>query len=769
MIVGDYYINNFLVLAVLLALVGGGAYLAGFPGGGEQEPAQPGNYALALQGGEGLSPGESKVVRLESDNGTAIRNADIFVNGESAGSTDDNGLATFQVPESSNVTVSASKSGLEVSRTFELDTDEDSTGDSDGDDSSSDGDGTGDSEDGSQDQDSQDGTEDQENQSSENDTSVEPAINRVSPDQEQLQSATFEAIYELAAENASYTVSLGGEEKASGDIDGEKTVSQQLTLSENGTAGLEAEIARNGETLVSESFTVNYTAESGASGENNETSGNQTDPGQVSAALSDPSSVQVGDSVAFDASESTGDIVNYTWSTDDGVQETTESATYQHTYQDQGTYSAQVTVNGKNNTQDSASATLEVQGLQQPVINFMSPSDGYETDQASIEYEFEVDNAASDAEYGILIDGSSATSGTLDEGNNTVQRTVEVPETGFNTAIQVKQGGETYTSEERTINPSDSVPEPDVFLRKPEGGSEYSSTEIEYNFTVYNGIESSTYRIMADGSSVKTGQLSNDGTTTLDPAVTVPEGEFTTQVEIDQGGQTYTSESVSLVGGQTASDPSVTFDHPDDGETVSETFDETTDVSLNYTVEDRGWAQEATLTLENYEGSEVGSRTQSLSSGQSYSYTFEDIPTYKQDSQAEYTWTVELTGNGETTMLGPRSFLAERLEHIDVVELHSVEQNESYSGVFNYSAMSNSMNGRILEITRGDTIITQESQFESFDINNRVEEFWIYETGQHDVQIVLRDVSTDEVVAQSQTLQFETTELPPDASGGGGT
>lgn len=775
MIVGDYYINNYFLAFLGLVALGGLAVTAGVPGMlSPENPAGEKDYNLSIQG-QGLNPGETAAIRMLKRGGDPVKNAEVFVNGRKTGQTNENGLATFQVPQAGNLTVSASKSGTNVTRTYRIESRSQDDG-GEGEETPDEDEGNQEDEQndqqddqGSEDRDEQDQKQDDsqtdenetEKETGDNETVLDPYITKLRPSRD-LEDPRFEPKFEIQASDASYNLSFNGKLEATGSINGTKNISMPFRMPKNGTIGLEVQLYRGKQSLAYRNFTFNYTAEQ-------DEEKTVSDPAEVEAMFTAPSTAFTGEEILLNASESSGDIINYTWSIGGQAETTTTNHIHEHTFASTGEYRINLTVNGENGTSDNDSILIEVIEPEEPVIDFQQPLEGYETDQTSIQYEFKVENAASGAQYSILIDQSEKTSGDLEEGNQTVQRTVEIPGTVFNTTIQVQQNGEVYNSETRTVNPVSSLPEPDLFLRKPEEGSEYSSSEIEYNFTVYNGVRGSDYRIIADGESVKTGQLSNDGTATLSPLVSVPEGEFTTNVEIDQGGQTYTSESVSLISGQTTSEVSVALDHPDDGETVSETFDDTIDVSLNYTVDNRGWAQEATVTLENYEGSEIGSRTQTVSSGRSYSYTFEDIRTYKQDSKAEYQWKVELTGDGKTEKFGPRTFLAKKLRHIDVAELHSAERNESYSGVFNYSAMSNSMNGRILEITRNDTIITQKSQFDSFDINNRVEEFWIYEKGQHNVQVILRDVSTDEIVAQSRILQFKTTELPPDAGGGGGT
>jgi hypothetical protein len=539
MIIGNYYINNFLVAAIVLVLIGGMAYFVGFPGGGG-EGEGPGNvpedFELVAQG-EGLSSGGSQVMRLVSSNGTAINGADVFVNGEEIGETGENGQVTFQVPDSSNVTVSASKSGVEVTRTFELDAsgeegEQDEGTEDDEDEKGQEGDTEEDNETGGQEEgenETDSGDKPVKNETESNETTIEASIEKVQPESQQLDSTGFETVLELASSNASYSVKLEGEEQASGEIDGEVTVSPQLSVPGNGSFQLNVEITRQDQVLASQNYTFNYS----------EPSGNETDQTEeeasVTAILDAPGQIQVGEAASFDASGSSGDIVNYSWSLGDGSQETTQSATVQHSYSSEDTYEVTLTVNGENNTEDSASAMVDVLGEQAPIIDFLSPVNGYETDQSSLTYEFEVDNAASDAQYTVLIDESGTASGSLEQGNNTVQETIDIPETLFNTSIRVQQGGETYSSDKRTVNASSSsVSQPVYSLNSPNAGETVEIVDSQTNLNLEYEISNRKWATSA------TLKLENSTSVILDTPVSAASGSYSEEVSgLELGSYNY--------------------------------------------------------------------------------------------------------------------------------------------------------------------------------------------------------------------------------------
>lgn len=70
-----------------------------------------------------------------------------------------------------------------------------------------------------------------------------------------------------------------------------------------------------------------------------------------------------GEPVAFDARQSTGGIESYTWAFGDGEETTTSGPTVQHTYDERGTYTVELTVQRAENT---ATTTIDVLVIEPP-------------------------------------------------------------------------------------------------------------------------------------------------------------------------------------------------------------------------------------------------------------------------------------------------------------------------------------------------------------------------------------------------------------------
>lgn len=132
MIVGNYYINNFLVLSIILAVSGVAAYFAGVPGmilGEETETGQ--EFDIRLETGE-LNSGENSAISLLNSEGNPVSQEEVYVNNERVGETDQEGKVEFVVPDSQSITVSASVSGSEVNEVFEVRSEDESNSDNDG-------------------------------------------------------------------------------------------------------------------------------------------------------------------------------------------------------------------------------------------------------------------------------------------------------------------------------------------------------------------------------------------------------------------------------------------------------------------------------------------------------------------------------------------------------------------------------------------------------------------------------------------------------------
>lgn len=232
-------------------------------------------------------------------------------------------------------------------------------------------------------------------------------------------------------------------------------------------------------------------------------------------------------------------------------------------------------------------------------------------------------------------------------------------------------------------NKLEDVQEPDLILHKPDESSEHTSTELQYNLTVYNGLEGSTYRILTNGNTAHKGQIGQDGTTTLTPPVTVPDGEFTTTAEIDQGGQTYTSETKTVTAGMTNT-PDIQLVSPSDGGSVS-TFDNQTEVTFEYQVNDKGWSESADLVVND----------QIKAERQLYSLESTQTETVTLDSGETYNWQVTYEGDQQGST-DTRTLDVVQEEPDATVNLNSPTEGETindYQVNFDYM-ISSDVNGQ---------------------------------------------------------------------------
>lgn len=84
-------------------------------------------------------------------------------------------------------------------------------------------------------------------------------------------------------------------------------------------------------------------------------------PEPLSAALSaDPEEAEVGEMVTFNASESTGDIVEYRFDFDDGTTEETTDSVVTHSFDEQGEYAVTVTVEDEEGDTDEETVFVSV-------------------------------------------------------------------------------------------------------------------------------------------------------------------------------------------------------------------------------------------------------------------------------------------------------------------------------------------------------------------------------------------------------------------------
>lgn len=228
-IVGDYYINNALVVAVLVAAVGGLGYSTGVFDSlmaSEDQQVSERDFNLSVED-QNISAGSTVSLSVTSD-GRPVDRAEVFVDGSMTGYTTERGIIRFAVPDVSEFTVRVSTSRSNASETFQVDVRPRS---------------------------------DDREESSEADHSVDI----VSPSQSNLSSLSLDVEAELAAPgSATYRIYLGGEQKASGSFTGDRTVSTSLEASSGGERTLKVEVLDGGEIEASES--VSLTFEEGSEG-----------------------------------------------------------------------------------------------------------------------------------------------------------------------------------------------------------------------------------------------------------------------------------------------------------------------------------------------------------------------------------------------------------------------------------------------------------------------------------------------------------------------
>ncbi|MFB6180487.1 MAG: hypothetical protein ABEJ93_01290 [Candidatus Nanohalobium sp.] len=281
MIIGNYYINNFLILFVALGFIGGGAYFSGafdsLTGGASS--FEEVNFSLSEND---LRPGEEETLALTSRQGS-VQNAAVYLDGDKIGETGVEGRITFTVPEKESVTLKAVKSGRNFTKSFNLDLESANRSQNPGEDS-----GTGDSSDSSNEEDgsSQDsngsspGSEGPDSNESVDNNVTEPIDENTGDNESEvplppsLRDVNFTLLSPmpggtvtsgkitlqaslLTAGKGSYTMFLNGSETGSGSFEGRTVVSSAAELSEEGLYVWKVTAERNGKTY--ESGKANFT------------------------------------------------------------------------------------------------------------------------------------------------------------------------------------------------------------------------------------------------------------------------------------------------------------------------------------------------------------------------------------------------------------------------------------------------------------------------------------------------------------------------------
>lgn len=139
-------------------------------------------------------------------------------------------------------------------------------------------------------------------------------------------------------------------------------------------------------------------------------------------------------------------------------------------------------------------------------------------------------------------------------------------------------------------------------------------------------------------------------------------GEFTFELEVSNEVSTDTETKEIEILEEGVKEPEFILNSPADGETV-ETFDSETDIEFEFIINDRTWADEAKLKIEdtNYEF------TRPISSGKTYYHEFEELPSSYEGEN--YSWYVELKDQDLTTKESSNFVLGRKDPVYEVLEL----------------------------------------------------------------------------------------------------
>lgn len=164
------------------------------------------------------------------------------------------------------------------------------------------------------------------------------------------------------------------------------------------------------------------------------------------ASLSAPSDAEVGTNVTLDAGGSTDDngIMEYRWDVDgDGsIDTTTETATYDHSYEMTGTYTPTVTVVDELNQTDTANTSVTVSDTTPPSVTIDGPTSAMKDETITLSGANSTDNgniSSYEWEFG---DGSTATGVTVDHAyseNGTYTVTLTVTDEAGNNATETHE------------------------------------------------------------------------------------------------------------------------------------------------------------------------------------------------------------------------------------------------------------------------------------------------------------------------------------------
>lgn len=260
-----------------------------------------------------------------------------------------------------------------------------------------------------------------------------------------------------------------------------------------------------------------------------------------------------------------------------------------------------------------------------PAIYTPAPDESFESATLPLDVILNAENAS----YDVKIDGSSKLSGQLD-GEKTVQQDIDISQTGSHRLdVLISRDGEVLHNQSRQFSIADSAIDnkTGIFVEGNLTAEEYSTVRIWQEGETVEGES-----IYLNGDSI--GQTDEDGSVYFE-VPNVQEATISTDLDLEEITET--------VQGYENRTPEFTINSPSEGQTI-ETFDNETEVSFNYTVEDKGWADNATIEIQ-----ETGdSYTRPISSGETYGDNFNPV-LEASDAGEEYSYSLELYDEDRTT------------------------------------------------------------------------------------------------------------------------
>jgi len=329
------------------------------------------------------------------------------------------------------------------------------------------------------------------------------------------------------------------------------------------------------------------------------------------------------------------------------------------------------------------------------------------------------------------------------ENQETIQENIEIE-------IQESESGEIEAEQE-----------PELTLNKPSETQTYSDGSIEFEFEVENGVQGSEYQIIIDESSEIARMLPEEGENQITEEITLSTGEYETYIQLNQNGETYKSETITLDVEEQIEQPEFTLDSPNDGETI-ETFDEETDVEFEFTVEDRAWAEEAKIKIEQTQNQ----NTRLISSDQKY---IEDFNLESSEEGISYDWIVTLK-HEDSQVSSEKSFnLIKESPQFSIFEQSEEVRENGYEVDF-YLEFEADSTSEITAYYIDDQ--GQEEMMSSEYIDEDSSEFefshFFDSEGEYSWYILVEDLESGEVIKESDTSSFEITEEDDGDTIGGG-